>query len=144
VQLQEVADVRIEPTPNTIQHENLKRRLDVRANVRGRDLGSVAREVAGRLKEVEFPLEYHPELLGEYAERQSAQQRILGFAIAAAIGLFLLLQASFRSWRLASLVFVTLPMALVGGVLAVFVGGASRSDRSLDSSRYSRSLRARA
>jgi Cu/Ag efflux pump CusA len=144
VRLADVAEVRIAPTPTVIRHEASSPRVDVVANVRGRDLGSVAREVAGRLKEVEFPLEYHPELLGEYAERQSAQQRILGFAIAAAIGLFLLLQASFRSWRLASLVFVTLPMALVGGVLAVFVGGASRSDRSLDSSRYSRSLRARA
>jgi len=72
---------------------------------------------------VKFPLEYRAELLGEYAERQAAQKRMLSFAIAAATGIFLLLQACFGSWRLATLVLVTLPVALVGGVLAAFAGG---------------------
>ena len=54
-------------------------------------------------------------MLGEYTERQAAQQRLLLFAVLAAIGIFLLLQASFRSWRLATLSFLTLPIALVGG-----------------------------
>src|SRR5437773_2805803 len=71
------------------------------------------------LKGFDFPLEYRAELLGEYAERLAAQERVLTFAIAAAIGILLLLQAFFRSWRLATVVFVTLPMALVGGALAV-------------------------
>jgi Cu/Ag efflux pump CusA len=105
-----------------IKREGVSRYIDVGANVQGRDLGSVAREVEARLQRVNFPLEYHSKVLGEYVERQAAQTRLLGFAIAAAIGIFLLLQASFGSWRLATFTFLTLPSALVGGVLAVFVG----------------------
>jgi Cu/Ag efflux pump CusA len=121
--LDAVADVRLTPTPNAILREDLARRLDVGANVEGRDLGSVVRELKSRLEQVDFPLEYHAELLGEYTERQAAQSRILIYAIAAAIGIFLLLQVSFGNWRLATLSFLTLPMALVGGVLAAFGSG---------------------
>ena len=121
VRMASVADINVVPTPNSIQHEGLARRIDVDANVRGRDLGAVIADVERALAEVEFPLEYHPELLGEYAERQAAQQRLLIFGIAAAFGVFLLLQASFGSTRLALLSFLTLPSALVGGVLATFL-----------------------
>ena len=62
-------------------------------------------------------------MLGEFAERQAAQSRLLGFAAVAVIGIFLILIASFGSLRLATLAFVTLPMALVGGVLAAYFGG---------------------
>jgi len=123
VRLKEVAELRIAPTPTVIHHEALSPRIDVVANAQGRDLGSVGRDVAQRLKDVKFPLEYRAELLGEYAERQAAQTRMRSFAIAAAIGIFLLLQAAFGNWRLAALVFLTLPMALVGGVLAALAGG---------------------
>jgi Cu/Ag efflux pump CusA len=118
-----VAKLRVAPNPNVIKREAVSRRIDVEANVRGRALGAVVREVARRLKGVEFPLGYHAEVLGEYAERQAAQRRMLGYGVAAALGIFLLLQAAVGSWRLASLTFVTLPMALVGGVLAAFAGG---------------------
>jgi Cu/Ag efflux pump CusA len=97
--------------------------MDIVANVQGRDLGSVARDVGRRLKDVKFPLEYRAELLGEYAERQAAQNRMRGVGVAAAVGIFLLLQAAFGSWRLAALVFLTLPVALVGGVLTALIGG---------------------
>jgi Cu/Ag efflux pump CusA len=123
VRLGDVADVRIRPTPNVIKREGVSRRIDVGANVSGRDLGSVVDDVEDRLEEVKFPLGYYPELLGEYAERQAAQKRLLGFSGVAAIGIFLLLQASFKNWRLAILSFLTLPSALVGGVLAAFAGG---------------------
>jgi CzcA family heavy metal efflux pump len=122
VRLADVADVRVVPTPNIINRENFSRRIDVIASVRGRDLGSVARDVEGRLQSVQFPLGFHSELLGEYAERQAAQNRLFGFAIIAVIGVLFLLQASFKSWRLATLSFLTLPSALVGGVLAAYMG----------------------
>jgi CzcA family heavy metal efflux pump len=121
--LSNVADVRIAPTPNTIERENLSRRLEVSANVSGRDLGSVARDLEEGLEEIDFPLGYRAELLGEYKERQAAQTRLLIYGIGAALAIFLLLQASFRSWRLAMLSFFTLPIALVGGALAAFIGG---------------------
>jgi Cu/Ag efflux pump CusA len=122
VAMRDVANVRIVPTPNVIHHEGASRSIDISAGVEGRDLGAVANDVQEQLHDITFPLGYHAELLGEYKERQDAQNDMILFGIAAAIGIFLLLQASFRSWRLAILSFVTLPMALVGGLLAVVVG----------------------
>ena len=123
IRLGDVADVRISPSPNTIKRENLTRYIDVEANVSGKDLGSVTRDVERAIKEYNFPLEYRAEVLGEFKERQSAQRRMAFLGIIAALGTFLLLQASFRSWRLATMAFFTLPIALMGGVLAALAGG---------------------
>jgi CzcA family heavy metal efflux pump len=122
VQLQDVADVRVAPTPNHIERELQSRRIDVGANVEGRDLASVVSDVEDALEEVSFPAEYHAEVLGESTELNAAQDRLLLFGAAAAIAIFLLLQATFGSLRLALLTFLLLPMALVGGVLAVKLG----------------------
>lgn len=123
VRLADVADVRIAPIPNAINREGLARRISVEAEVAGRDLGSVVDDVEDALREVEFPLGYHPELIGEYAERQVAQQRILIAGLVALFVIFFLLRAALGSWRLAAMSFVSLPVALVGGVLAAAVAG---------------------
>jgi CzcA family heavy metal efflux pump len=123
VRLDDIADVTVLPLPNNIHREEFSRTIDVGANVEGRDLGSVVGELKQQLRSVEFPLGVHAEVLGEFQERQTAQGRLLGFAALAVMGIFLILLASFGSWRLATLAFVTLPMALVGGVLAAFFGG---------------------
>ena len=123
VRLGDIADVSLVSTPTVLRHERIAPYVDVVANVAGRDARSVAEEVEDRLETVRFPLEYHPELLGESAELESAQQRMLGVAIAALIGIFLLLQACFGSWRLATMAFVGLPAAVAGGVLGVLVTG---------------------
>ncbi len=122
VALKTIANVSVKPTAGHVSHEQTARRIHVDANVSGRDLGAVITDVKAALATVEFPQEYHPELLGEYQERQNAQDRLLLFAIAAAIGVFLLLQASFGNTRLAILSFLTLPSALVGGILAAWLG----------------------
>jgi Cu/Ag efflux pump CusA len=122
VRLKDVADVRISPTPNVIKREAQSRRIDVGANVRGRDLGSVAGDVERAIQNVNFPLGYHSELIGEYAERQAVQRSMLFFTILALIGIFILLHTSFKSTRLAIVSFMCLPAALVGGVLAAYLG----------------------
>jgi CzcA family heavy metal efflux pump len=123
VRLGELADVRVVSSPNSVSHEALNRRINVDANVSGRDLGAVIRDVEAAVASIQFAEGYHPEFLGEFAERQAAQGRLLLFALAAVIGIFLLLQASFGSTRLAVLSFLCLPSALVGGVLAAWIGG---------------------
>ena len=124
VLLEEVADVRVAPTPNQIERDQGSRRLDVGANVSdGADLGAIVSDVQDSLQRVQFPLGVHAEVLGEHAERQAAQQRLLTFGAIAAIAIFLLLQAAFGSFRLATLSFLTLPIALVGGVLATLASG---------------------
>jgi Cu/Ag efflux pump CusA len=80
-------------------------------------------DVKERLHKIAFPLEYHYELVGDYAQRQALVHRLLIIGVAVAIGIFLLLQATFSSWRMALLTFVLLPVALVGGAVAVLVGG---------------------
>jgi CzcA family heavy metal efflux pump len=123
VRLAEVAEVAIKPTPNAIEREAGTRKIDVGANVRDRDLGAVIGDVEDRLDAVELPLGYSYELLGEFAERQAATQRLRGFAVAAAVGVLLLLVLAFRSWRLGLMAFLALPMALVGGLIGAYLGG---------------------
>jgi len=119
-----VADVRVASTLSTINREAISRRVDVGFDVQGRDPGAVARNVESVLKQVEFPREFHAELLGGYAQRQAARQRTLVAGVVALIGIYLLLQASVDSWRLAALMLLIVPWALAGGVLvALVVGG---------------------
>ncbi len=121
VALSELADVRIAPTPTVIRHESVARSIDITADVSGRDLGDVAADIEQQLQGIEFPLEHHAALLGDYAEHQDAFGRVFWYAAAAAIGVFLLLQACFSSWRLAALAFSLLPGSLAGGLLAVWI-----------------------
>jgi len=123
VLLGDVADIRIVPAPNAINREGLARRINVEADVKGRDLGSVVNDVENTLTQIEFPQGYHPELLGEYKERQEAQARILVAGLVSAIIIFFILRVSLGAWRLAVMSFLSLPMAMVGGVLATFLTG---------------------
>jgi CzcA family heavy metal efflux pump len=131
VRLGQVADVRITPTPSVIQRDSVSRRIDVEADVSGRGLGSVASDLEDRLANLSFPLEYHAEVLKESTGEEIGTATMIGFGIAAAIAVFLLLQASFGGWRLAALAFLTLPVALVGGLLAALIDGAEISLGSL-------------
>jgi CzcA family heavy metal efflux pump len=123
VHLADVANVRIAPAQSVIYRENDSRRIDIGADIQGRDLGSIMKDVNARLGQVNFPLGYHAVVLGEYAERQAAQTRMFIFAIGALIGVFLILLESFGNLRLAVLGFLTLPSALVGGLLAAYFTG---------------------
>ena len=123
IKLADVAKISVKPTPNVIERSEGSRRLDVSANVKEGDLVKVVEELKGNLETLEFPTGYHADVLGEYAERQAASQRLLVFSVGAIAVIFLLLQAAFRSWRLATLVILTLPAALVGGVLAAHLSG---------------------
>jgi CzcA family heavy metal efflux pump len=118
-----VARVALRPNPNAIERQGGSRYLDVNAGVSGRDLGSVVKDITKKLASLHLDRGYHFEVLGEYRERQAAQSRLLESAIIAGVLILLLLEASFRRWRLAVLAFLTLPMSLVGGMLAVWGTG---------------------
>jgi Cu/Ag efflux pump CusA len=85
IRLADVASVTIVPAPNVIEREGQSRKIDVSANVKGRDLGSVAKDVEAAVRQVELPLGYHAELFGEYAEREAASQQLLLAGSVAAI-----------------------------------------------------------
>src|SRR5262249_9433683 len=107
------------------------RRLDVTANVRTRDLGSVARSVERAVGTVKFDAGYHPELLGEYAAQRESSRRLFLLSLLSLAGVYLILHADFGSVRLATLVFASLPFALIGGVAAVWASGGVMSLGSL-------------
>ncbi|HEV3021098.1 MAG TPA: efflux RND transporter permease subunit [Pirellulales bacterium] len=123
VPLGDVAEVQVVPSPNEIKRENASRRIDVTCNVKGRDLGSVAKEIEGRVRTLEFEHGYHPEFLGEYAAREESSRRLYALAALSLVGIVLLLHVDFQSARLTLLVFLTIPFALVGGVAAAALAG---------------------
>jgi CzcA family heavy metal efflux pump len=123
VPLGDVADLAVVAAPNLIMREGASRRLDVTCNVAGRDLGSVAREIEAKVKALEFPREYHPEFLGEYAAREESRRRLMALAALSLLGVLLVIHSDFRTARLTALVFMTLPFALIGGVFGAVWGG---------------------
>jgi Cu/Ag efflux pump CusA len=126
VRLGDVANITIGPSPTVIRREGVFRYVDVAVDVRGDDLTGAARAIDAAAKTVPMPLEYRAEVLHDYAERAATQTRWMTAAVAAALAIFLLLQAAFQSWRLAVLIFITLPAAILGGALAAqALGGMS-------------------
>jgi CzcA family heavy metal efflux pump len=125
VRLKDVADVRVATSPTVIKREAVSPYLDVSFTVEGRDARAVVSDVKAAIESFPFPLEYHAVVQGGVAAQQAARQRILFSAFMALVGVFLLLQASFRSWRLALVVVLSLPAALAGSVLAALLGGSN-------------------
>jgi Cu/Ag efflux pump CusA len=123
VPLEAVADVSLAPTPNEITREGGSRRIDVTTNVRGRDLGAVARDIKAALANVPFEAGYHAEILGEFAAREASQRRLLTLGALSLVAILLVLHVDFGSARLVSLIALTLPFALIGGVAAAFLSG---------------------
>ena len=131
VRLGDVADVRVAQSAAVIQRDAVSRWIDVEAGVSGRSVGAAAADIETRLAATDFPLEYHAEVRQESTAREIGAGRVLGFVVTVAVAAFLLLQAAFRSWRVAGLVFATLPVALVGGLTAALVEGGTLSLGSL-------------
>lgn len=123
VPLGELATIQIRGAPNTINHERASRRLDVLCDVKGADLGSVARAIEERVRKVPFDRGYHPELLGEYKARQESRSQLIQLSLISILGIVVLLLVDFQSWRLTGLVLGTLPFALIGGVGGAVVSG---------------------
>ncbi|HEU5264145.1 MAG TPA: efflux RND transporter permease subunit [Gaiellaceae bacterium] len=123
VRLGDVADVRIAADPTVVERHAVSRYLDIGATVSGRDRDSVVQDVESRLAEMQFPIEYTTDVLAESGQPTG---RLIGLAIGALVGIFLLLQACFGSWRLATLCFLSFPAAVTGAVLTVAIvdGGA--------------------
>jgi len=122
VPLREVASLNLAPGPNQISRENGKRRLVVSANVKGRDLGGfvaeVQREIAQQLR---LPPSYWLEYGGTFEQLQSASQRLSLLVPVTLVMIFALLMMTFGSAKDAALVFSGVPLALTGGVIALWL-----------------------
>ena len=132
VPIAQVADVRSDQGPNTINRENGQRRIIVQSNVSGRDLGSVINDVrASVAREVVLPEGYFIQYGGQFEAQEQASERIFWLSLVAIGGIFLLLFIALKSVRASLLVMANLPLALIGGVLIVFLSGGTLSVASL-------------
>lgn len=124
IPLKQVADVSFGFGPNTINRENVSRRIVIHCNVQNRDLGNFIAEVKEEIDiHVKIPKEYFLTYGGQFESQQRAQRRILiqtGFVF---IGICILLYLALGSIRLSLLVMLNLPLALIGGVVSVFLTG---------------------
>ena len=124
IPLKQVADVNFGFGPNTINRENVSRRIVIQCNVQDRDLGNFIDEVKKEIEaHIDIPEEYFLTYGGQFESQQRAQRRILiqtGFVF---IGIFILLYLAMGSIRLSVLIILNLPLALIGGVVSVFLTG---------------------
>ncbi len=125
VALEQVADIISTSGPNAISRENVQRKLVVSANVSGRDVGSVVEDVRRAVSEsVQLPEGYRIEYGGQFESARSASRTLALATILALFAIFLLLYLEFRDIALSGIVLASLPLALVGGVFAVWISSA--------------------
>jgi Cu/Ag efflux pump CusA len=118
VRLGDVAEVVTVPDKAVIRHESVSRYTELTADVSGRDVGEVAADVEALIDRTEFPLDHHAELFDGYAQRRADLDLLGTVALTVLVAVLLLLQAAFRSWRLAVVGLVALVAAMSGGLLA--------------------------
>jgi len=123
VQLGQIADVRLVPNEAVIMHDDTSRRIDVVANVSGRPLADIQRDINAAVEQIQFPLEYHAEIPTKYSEQQAGDALVLWIGAAVLIAILLLLQTAVRSWKLALAVFLSLPAALAGAAIVAWIAG---------------------
>lgn len=122
--LSALADIRNDRAPYSISRENVQRKMVVMANVAGRDLSSVVEDIRRQVAaEVALPAGYHIEYGGQFESAEAASRTLLLLGLAVTVGIFLLLFIAFHTARDALLVMLNLPLAMIGGVIGVFVAG---------------------
>lgn len=132
VPISQIAEVKVDQGPNTINRENVQRRIIIQANVAERDLGSVIEDVKLAINQkVSLPQGYFLQYGGQFESQEKAAKQISLLSLVAIGGIFLLLYIALGSMRSALLVMANLPLALIGGVAMVFISGGTLSVASL-------------
>ena len=132
VPLSQVAEVGVENRPYFISRETVQRRIVVQANGAGRDLGSVIAEAQEKIaSQVKLPSGYFVEYGGQFESQQQATRVLMSYGAVAVAVIFLLLYKAFNSARASLLIMANLPLALIGGIIAIFVTGGIMSVPSL-------------
>ena len=126
--LREVADIQVTDQPYAISRENVHRVIVLGFNVQGRDLGSVIKETQQRIgKELKLPPGYYVEYGGQFESQRQANRTLLGFGGLALLGALLLLYKAFGTFHEALIVLFNLPLAMIGGIVALYLAGANMS-----------------
>jgi Cu/Ag efflux pump CusA len=119
-----IADIREDRSPNFISRENVQRKITVMCNVAGRDLKSVVNDVRSRVQaSVSLPRNYHVEYGGQFESEAAASRLLLALGLAVILGILIILTLVFRSFSDALVIMFNLPLALIGGVVGVYLSG---------------------
>ena len=122
IPLEQVAEVRSSMGPNTINRENVKRKIVISANTSGRDLRSVVNDIRARVDaHITLPEGYHVEYGGQFESEQAASRVLLLASCMSIVVIFLLLYLQFRNVAQSGVILLNLPLALIGGVFALWV-----------------------
>ena len=121
IPLEEIADIVSVGGPNAISRENVQRKIVVSANVSGRDLVSVVNDITKNINQnIQLPEGYRIEYGGQFESAENASRTLFFASLLAIFVIFLLLFSEFKNLTLSAIVMLNLPLALIGGVLAVF------------------------
>jgi len=124
IPLSQLASIDIEEGPAQISRENISRRISVEANVRGRDLASFVAQAQTLIdQKLDLPPGWYIDWGGQFENLQAASKRLLVLVPLALLLIFVLLYSTFKSARLGALVYLNVPMAITGGILALFLRG---------------------
>jgi Cu/Ag efflux pump CusA len=128
IPLEEVAHVYEAAGPNTINRDNGRRRIVVRVNTMGRDLGSVVAEIKSKVSErVDLPEGYFVTYAGQFEAQQDAGRRIMLLSAVALIAVFVVLYSAYSSVSVVLQILIALPAAFVGGIVALYLTGQTMS-----------------
>ena len=123
-----VADIRVEDQPYAISRENVQRVIVLGFNVQGRDLSTVIGDTQAKIgSKLKLPAGYYIEYGGQFESQRQANRTLLGFGALALLGALLLLYKAFGSFREALIVLFNLPLAMIGGIVALYLAGANLS-----------------
>ncbi|MFM7006977.1 MAG: CusA/CzcA family heavy metal efflux RND transporter [Flavobacteriales bacterium] len=124
IPLAELADIRLENGPNQIQREDAKRRIIVGFNVRGRDVESIVEQLQDLMqREVRFETGYFPQIGGTFENLVHARERLLIAVPISLLLIFFLLYLTFQSVKQAALIYSAIPLASIGGIIALYLRG---------------------
>ena len=124
IPLGNIAEITSSTGPNTINRENVSRKIVISANVAGRDLRGVVNDIQKTVNEkIKLPEGYHIEYGGQFESEQAASQTLLITSIFSIMVIFLLLFAQFRSVTQSAVILLNLPLALIGGIFTIFFTG---------------------
>lgn len=122
IPLSYVAEVQSAMGPNSISRENVRRKLVISANTSGRDLRGVVEDIQDRVAQhITLPEGYHIEYGGQFESEQAASSTLLLTSLISIVVIFLLLYMEFKSARESAVILLNLPLALIGGVVALWI-----------------------
>jgi len=124
IPLSTVATIQRDRGPNFVMRENAQRRIVVQSNVSGRDLRSVVNDIQARIAEnVTMPRGYHVEYGGQFESEAQASRQLIWLSLGVVMAIFFILSSAFGSARDGLLIMLNLPLALIGGVVGLYVTG---------------------